>query len=116
MHAVLLNGHGGLDKLEYRSDIEVPVPKEDEVLINVKGAGINNTDINIIAPIIKVIKKIPLGSPYSIVAKAPATGAIIGAIPIKAITLDKGFADSSPDIVSLIIALAITVPTLPPTP
>ena len=46
MHAVLLNGHGGLDKLEYRSDIEVPVPKEDEVLIYVKGAGINNTDIN----------------------------------------------------------------------
>ena len=46
MHAVLLNGHGGLDKLEYRSDVEVPVPKEDEVLINVKGAGINNTDIN----------------------------------------------------------------------
>ena len=46
MHAVLLNGHGGLDKLEYRSDVEVPVPKEDEVLIYVKGAGINNTDIN----------------------------------------------------------------------
>ena len=46
MHAVLLNGHGGLDKLEYRSDVEVPVPKEDEVLINVKGAGVNNTDIN----------------------------------------------------------------------
>ena len=46
MHAVLLNGHGGLDKLEYSSDVEVPFPKEDEVLINVKGAGINNTDIN----------------------------------------------------------------------
>ena len=37
MHAVLLNGHGGLDKLEYRSDVEVPFPKEDEVLINIKG-------------------------------------------------------------------------------
>ena len=46
MHAVFLNDHGGLDKLEYRSDVVVPVPKEDEVLINVKGAGINNTDIN----------------------------------------------------------------------
>jgi len=46
MHAVLLNGHGGLDKLEYRSDVPVPVPKTDEVLINVKSAGINNTDIN----------------------------------------------------------------------
>ena len=46
MHAVLLTSHGGMDKLEYRSDVDVPVPKEDEVLINVKGAGINNTDIN----------------------------------------------------------------------
>ena len=46
MHAVVLTGHGGLDKLEYRSDVEVPITKEDEVLINVKGAGINNTDIN----------------------------------------------------------------------
>ena len=46
MHAVLLTSHGGMDKLEYRSDVNVPVPKEDEVLIIVKGAGINNTDIN----------------------------------------------------------------------
>ena len=30
----------------YRSDVDVPIPKEDEVLINVKGAGVNNTDIN----------------------------------------------------------------------
>ena len=46
MHAVLLTSHGRMDKLEYRSDVDVPVPKKDEVLINVKGAGINNTDIN----------------------------------------------------------------------
>ena len=46
MNAVLLTGHGGMEKLEYRSDVEVPIPKDDEVLINVKAAGINNTDIN----------------------------------------------------------------------
>ena len=46
MTAVLLTDHGGIEKLEYRSDVEVPIPKEDEVLINVKAAGINNTDIN----------------------------------------------------------------------
>ena len=46
MHAVLLTSHGEMDKMEYRSDVDVPVPKENEVLINVKGAGINNTDIN----------------------------------------------------------------------
>ena len=46
MNAVVLTGHGGMEKLEYRSDVEVPTPKDDEVLINVKAAGINNTDIN----------------------------------------------------------------------
>ena len=46
MSAVLLTGHGGLDKLEYRDDVPVPVPGPDEVLIRVGAAGINNTDIN----------------------------------------------------------------------
>jgi len=46
MHAVLLTDHGGLEKLEYKTDVEVPVPKNDEVLIKVSAAGINNTDIN----------------------------------------------------------------------
>ena len=46
MHAVLLTGHGGLEKLEYKTDISVPVRKDDEVLIKVSAAGVNNTDIN----------------------------------------------------------------------
>ena len=46
MHAVLLNGHGGFDQLEYRTDVAVPVPGRGEVLIRVAAAGINNTDIN----------------------------------------------------------------------
>ena len=46
MHAVILTGHGGIDKLEYKNNIDVPVPKKDEVLIRVKGTGVNNTDIN----------------------------------------------------------------------
>jgi NADPH:quinone reductase-like Zn-dependent oxidoreductase len=46
MSAVLLTGHGGIEMLEYREDIAVPVPGADEVLIRVGGAGINNTDIN----------------------------------------------------------------------
>ncbi|CAL9667438.1 hypothetical protein SUDANB15_07273 [Streptomyces sp. enrichment culture] len=46
MSAVLLTGHGGLDKLVYRTDVPVPVPKPGEVLIQVGAAGINNTDIN----------------------------------------------------------------------
>ena len=46
MAAVLLTGHGGFDKLEYREDVTVPQPKMGEVLIQVMAAGINNTDIN----------------------------------------------------------------------
>jgi NADPH:quinone reductase-like Zn-dependent oxidoreductase len=46
MAAVLLTGHGGLDKLEYRTDVRVPHPQQDEVLIQVAAAGINNTDVN----------------------------------------------------------------------
>ena len=46
MNAVLLTGHGGIEKLEYKTDIPVPVPKDDEVLIKVTAAGINNTDVN----------------------------------------------------------------------
>ncbi len=46
MVGVQLIGHGGIDKLEYRTDLPVPVPAEGEVLIEVAAAGVNNTDIN----------------------------------------------------------------------
>jgi NADPH:quinone reductase-like Zn-dependent oxidoreductase len=46
MAAVLLNGHGGTGMLEYRTDIAVPSPGPGDVLIEVRAAGINNTDIN----------------------------------------------------------------------
>lgn len=46
MSAVLLTGHGGYDKLEFRRDVPVPRPTAGEVLIRVGAAGVNNTDIN----------------------------------------------------------------------
>ena len=46
MHAVVLTGHGGLDKLEFHRDWPVPVPESDEVLIRVAACGLNNTDVN----------------------------------------------------------------------
>ena len=46
MHAVQLVGHGGLDKLSYRDDVDLPRMGEDDVLIRVRAAGVNNTDIN----------------------------------------------------------------------
>jgi NADPH:quinone reductase-like Zn-dependent oxidoreductase len=42
---VLLTGHGGLEKLEYRDDVPDPAPGHGEVLIRVGAAGVNNTDI-----------------------------------------------------------------------
>jgi alcohol dehydrogenase len=45
MRAVLLTGHGGLDKLVYRTDIPVPKPAPGEVLIEVSACGMNNTDV-----------------------------------------------------------------------
>jgi NADPH:quinone reductase-like Zn-dependent oxidoreductase len=46
MRAVVLTGHGGLDKLEVREDWPVPKPAPGEVLIRVGACGMNNTDIN----------------------------------------------------------------------
>ena len=46
MRAVLLTGHGGFDRLEYRDDVPVPTVEEGEVLVEVAAAGVNNTDVN----------------------------------------------------------------------
>ncbi|MEP3920850.1 zinc-binding dehydrogenase [Ascidiaceihabitans sp.] len=46
MHAVILTGHGGLDRLDYRTDVPTPRPNAGELLIKTAAAGINNTDIN----------------------------------------------------------------------
>ena len=46
MHAVHLTGHGGIDQLVYRDDVPTPEPKPGRVIINVRAAGVNNTDIN----------------------------------------------------------------------
>lgn len=46
MAAVLLTGHGGYDKLQYRLDVPTPSPSSGQVLVRVRGAGVNNTDIN----------------------------------------------------------------------
>ena len=46
MRAMVLTGHGGLDRLEFRDDVAVPAPAPGEVLIAVGACGMNNTDIN----------------------------------------------------------------------
>jgi NADPH:quinone reductase-like Zn-dependent oxidoreductase len=46
MKAMVLTGHGGLEKYEWREDWPVPSPGPMEVLIKVGACGLNNTDVN----------------------------------------------------------------------
>ena len=46
MRAVVLTRHGGLDALTYRTDVPVPRPGPDDVLVRVTACGMNATDIN----------------------------------------------------------------------
>ena len=45
MKAVVTNGNGGYEQLEYR-DVPIPKPVAGEVLLQVLAAGVNNTEIN----------------------------------------------------------------------
>ena len=47
MKAMVLTGHGGPEKLEYRDDVPVPEAGADDVLIEVSACGMNNTDIKV---------------------------------------------------------------------
>lgn len=44
MAAVLLTGHGGINKLIHRQDVKVPEPAAGEVLVKVTATAKNNTD------------------------------------------------------------------------
>jgi len=46
MNAIVLKGYGDYDKLEFVEDLKTPIPKENEVLVQVKASAVNNTDIN----------------------------------------------------------------------
>ena len=46
MQAMTLVGHGDVDMLQFKPDNTTPTPADNEVLIHVAAAGVNNTDIN----------------------------------------------------------------------
>jgi NADPH:quinone reductase-like Zn-dependent oxidoreductase len=46
MNAVILTGHGGIDRLISRADAPTPKPGDGEVLVRVGACGLNNTEIN----------------------------------------------------------------------
>jgi len=46
MSAVIMKAHGDFSQLEYVKDFPTPQLNANEVLVEVKAAGVNNTDIN----------------------------------------------------------------------
>ena len=46
MAGVHLTRHGGPEALVWREDLPIPVPRADEVLVQVLAAGVNMTDVN----------------------------------------------------------------------
>ena len=46
MRAVVLTGHGGVDRLSFREDWPRPCPGPGQALIQVGACGLNNTDVN----------------------------------------------------------------------
>ena len=44
MSAMVLTGHGGVDKLVHRDDVPVPRPAPGQVLVRVTATAKNNTD------------------------------------------------------------------------
>ena len=49
MRGLTISAHGGLDQLEYRTDLPKPEPRRGEVRIRVKAAALNHLDLFVVA-------------------------------------------------------------------
>ena len=49
LRALTISEHGGLDRLEYRTDVAVPTPGPDEVRVRVLAAALNHLDLFVLA-------------------------------------------------------------------
>lgn len=50
MKGVIMEKAGGVEVLEYRTDLPVPVPKDGEVLVKNEFAGVNFIDLLVFFP------------------------------------------------------------------
>ncbi len=48
MRGLTISAHGGLDQLEYRTDLEKPEPKRGEIRVRVKAAALNHLDLFVV--------------------------------------------------------------------
>ena len=49
MRGLTISAHGGLDQIEYRTDLPKPEPKRGEIRVRVKAAALNHLDLFVIA-------------------------------------------------------------------
>ena len=49
MRGLTISAHGGLDQLEYRTDLPKPEPRRGEIRIRVKAAALNHLDLFVVA-------------------------------------------------------------------
>ncbi|MEM6944195.1 MAG: alcohol dehydrogenase, partial [Pseudomonadota bacterium] len=76
MRAMVLTGHGDMDKLVWHTDWPKPEAGPGEVLIRVGACGLNNTDVNTRSGwYSKAVTEATTGSAYdSVAAEDPSWG------------------------------------------
>ena len=72
MRGLTISAHGGLDQLEYRTDLPKPEPKRGELRVRVKAVGLNHLDLFVLAgiPNVKIVPPWVLGADAAGVADA----------------------------------------------
>lgn len=64
MRGLTISAHGGLDQLEYRTDLPKPEPKRGDIRVRVKAAALNHLDLFVLAgmPGVKIVPPWILGA------------------------------------------------------
>ena len=64
MRGLTISAHGGLDQLEYRTDLPKPEPRRGEIRIRVKAVGLNHLDLFVLGglPNLKIVPPWILGA------------------------------------------------------
>lgn len=76
MRGLTISAHGGLDQLEYRTDLPKPEPKAGEIRVRVKAVGLNHLDLFVLGG----IPKLKITPPWVLGADAAGVVEAIGDI------------------------------------
>ena len=87
LRALTISAHGGLDRLEYRTDVTAPTPGPDEVRVRVLAAALNHLDLFVV----KGLPGVTITPPW--VMGADAVGVIDGTDEV--VVINPGISDNS---------------------